>query len=180
MGHLHLSSPLEKTNSTCYSLFVQEYSINPGGGVSAVKWSSMLEHETSERLILCGFSSWIYPHSIHFRATPHSFCVNGVTEKTLIPHISRIFSKYCCRTQAFCAGKPPIPHTVSIILMFTPVSHQVFQNWAHFVSTQFHTIFQFSTPHSAPNSLRACYSTFWASRPPLVLLITWYGWLVVL
>ena len=32
-----------------------------GGGVSAVKWSSMLENENSERPILCGLSSQIYP-----------------------------------------------------------------------------------------------------------------------
>ncbi len=32
-----------------------------GGGVSAVKWSGMLENENSERTILCGRSSHLYP-----------------------------------------------------------------------------------------------------------------------
>ena len=37
----------------------------------------------------------------------------------------------------------------------------------HFVSTQFHTIFQVPTP----SSFQACYSIFWPSRPPGNILI---------
>ncbi len=35
----------------------------------------------------CGFT----PHSTHFWAPPHSFSVNGVTDKAPIPHISSTF-----------------------------------------------------------------------------------------
>ena len=42
-----------------------EIASHGGGGVSAVKWSSILENENSERPILCGFLSQIFPHSTH-------------------------------------------------------------------------------------------------------------------
>ncbi len=42
----------------------------PWGRISAVKWSSMLENENSERPIMCGRSSWIYPHSTVFNLRP--------------------------------------------------------------------------------------------------------------
>ncbi len=115
-----------------------------------------------------GFHHGFTPHSTHLWGTPHSFSMTGVTDKTPIPHIPSTLSKYQ-RTQA---GKPPIPHTFCVIFIFTPISHSVLQIYPHFVSTQFHTIFQFSTLHSTPNSVRACYSTFWASRPPGISIKT--------
>ncbi len=67
------------------------------------------------------------PHSTHFLVTPHSLSGNVVSDKAPIPHISITFSQYCRQTQAFCAGKPPIPHTFCAILIFTPISHSVLQ-----------------------------------------------------
>ncbi len=66
----------------------------------------------------------------------------------------------------FVLENPPF-HTHFVSFWFLPPYHtQSYKFYPHFVSTQFHTIFQISTPHSTPNSVRACYSTFWASRPP--------------
>ena len=78
-----------------------------GGGVSAVKWSSMLEHENSERPILCGFSSWVYPHSTHFRTTPHSFSVNGVTDKTPFHTFLEFLANIVAVYRLFVQEKPP-------------------------------------------------------------------------
>ncbi len=106
------------------------------------------------------------PHSTQWWATPHIFSVNGVTDKAPIPHNSSTFCKYCCRKWAFFVWKHPIPHTFVSFWVLYPYNTHSYKFHPHFVSTRFHTSFPCLTPHSTPNSFRACYSTFWLSRPP--------------
>ncbi len=102
--------------------------------------------------------------------TQHNFSLNGVTDKVPIPHNSSTFCKYCCRTWAFFVRKHPIPHTH--ILFYFDFNIHITPTLTNFTpilcphdSTQFFHFFK--TPHSTPNSFRACYSTFWLSPPPL-------------
>ena len=103
------------------------------------------------------------PHSTHFWATPHSFSVNGFTDKAsfhtflVLLLLANIEAKhrFLCRQT---------PHSTHILHHFD-FYPQITPSLTNFTPTQFHTIFQFSTQHSTLNSVRACYSTFWASRP---------------
>ncbi len=82
----------------------------------------MLENENSNRPILCGLLSTIYPPFHTMSGDPTQFSLNGVIDKVPFHTILILFANIVADHGLFCKE-----HTFSVILIFIPISHTLLQ-----------------------------------------------------